>query len=125
MATQEDARRIALSLPATVEDDERFAFAVMAGGKPKWICWDWLERVEPRKARVPNPEVLGVRVSGEEEKQLLLASDERKFFTEPHYDGYPAILVRLAEVDAGELRELIVDAWRCKAPKKLVKEFDG
>ena len=53
---------------------------------------------------MPNPKVLAVRVANEGEKQELLAADDEKFFTEPHYNGFPAILVRLAEVGVRELR---------------------
>jgi len=56
--------------------------------------------------------------------EMLLASDEEKFFTEPHYNGYPAILVRLPTIDVDELAELITLAWRCQAPRALVKEFE-
>jgi hypothetical protein len=55
----------------------------------------------------------------------LLAADPEKFFTEPHYNGYPAVLVRLAAVDEPELRELLVDAWRIQAPKPLVMQHPG
>jgi hypothetical protein len=55
---------------------------------------------------------------------MLLASDEEKVFTEPHYNGFPAVLVRLAAVEVDELEELITDAWRCQAPKALVEELD-
>ena len=65
-----------------------------------------------------NLDVLAVRVSGAEEKQQLLDADPARFFTEPHYNGYPAVLVRLAEVDVDELRAL-TDAWWCMAPKDL------
>jgi hypothetical protein len=75
--------------------------------------------VVPRKPRVPRPEVLVVRVPGQGEKEMLLASDPAKFFTEPHYNGFPAVLVRLDAVDLDELRELITDAWRCQAPREL------
>ena len=97
----------------------------MNKGKAKGFAWVWQERVHPKKARVPNPDVLAVRVTDEAEKIELIASDPEKFFTEPHYDGYPAVLVRLAAVDIEELRELLTDAWRCMAPKKLVEEFDA
>ena len=66
-----------------------------------------------------------MRVSGEEEKQALIAADPDKFFTEPHYNGYPAVLVRLAAIDEDELTELLTDAWRCAAPRRLVAEFDA
>jgi hypothetical protein len=55
---------------------------------------------------------------------MLIAADPEKFFTEPHDKGFPAVLVRLAEVGVRELRELLTDAWRTQAPKALVKQFD-
>lgn len=125
MADQDDVRRLALALPLTQEDDDHFAFAVVRGGTRKGIAWVWLERLEPKKARVPQPAVLAVRVAGEAAKQELLAADPAVYFTEPHYNGYPAVLVRLAEIDVEELRELLTDAWRCQAPKAMVKAFDG
>jgi hypothetical protein len=125
MATQKDVRRIALSLPETVESAGHFAFSVRNKGKLKGFVWVWLERTEPRKARVPQPAVIAVRVANLVEKDLLLASDATKFFTEPHYDGFPAVLVRLAAVNSKELRVLITDAWRCQAPKELVKAHDA
>ena len=124
MATQDDVRRAALALPDTVEADDRFAFSVLNKGKAKGIAWVWQERVHPKKARIPNPEVVAIRVADEAEKQALLAEAGDKFFTEPHYNGFPAILVRLAAVDSDELEELIIDAWRCMAPKALVADYD-
>jgi hypothetical protein len=81
-------------------------------GKRKPIAWVWLERLDPTKPRVPRPDVIAIRVAGPTEKEMLLASDEEKFFTEPHYNRYPAILVRLPVIDVEELTELITDAWR-------------
>jgi hypothetical protein len=66
-----------------------------------------------------------VRVANAGEKEELLAADPDVFFTEPHYNGFPAVLVRLAAVDVDELAELLTDAWRCQAPKALVKRFDA
>lgn len=113
--TQSDVRRIARTLPGVIEGTSGFAFSVRRGRKEKGFVWAWLERVAPRKARVPNPEVLAVRVADLVEKDSLLALDARKFFTEPHYDGFPAVLVRLASVDRGELKKLVTSAWRCVA----------
>lgn len=112
-------RRIALALPGVTEGKGRFSFAVKNGGKEKGIAWSWLERIHPKKARIPNEDVLAVRVADQLEKEVLLAADEEKFFTEPHYNGYPAVLVRLAYVNEAELRKLITDAWECQAPKQL------
>ncbi len=123
MADQADVRAIALSLPETVEDDSRFAFSVRNNGRQKGFVWIWMERVEPKQPRVPRPDVIAVRVTGQAEKDSLLASDEDKFFTEPHYNGFPAVLVRLAAVEVDELKELITDAWRCQAPGALVREL--
>src|SRR5258705_11399731 len=98
MATRAEARRIALSLPGVEEAADHSAFSVPNKGKAKGIAWVWLERLEPKKARVPNPKVLAVRVANLAEKDLTLSSDSKKFFTEPHYNGYPAVLVRLAAI---------------------------
>lgn len=119
MATQAHVRRIALSFPGAQEGQDRFAFFVMDKGKAKGFAWVWLERPEPKKARVPNKDVLAVRVANNAQKDLIISSDSRKFFTEPHYNGYPAILVRLKEVTVADLRVLLEEAWRCQAPKAL------
>jgi hypothetical protein len=124
MATQEDVRRIALSLPETSESDDRFAFSVRNKAKDKGFAWSWMERVEPKEPRVENLNVLAVRVGNTAEKEMLLASDPETFFTEPHYHGFPAILIRLEAIDVDELEELLTDGWRCQAPRALVKEFD-
>jgi hypothetical protein len=121
MATQADVRRIALALPETEEEKGRFAFSVRAKGKLKGFAWVWLERVDPKKARVPNPAVLAVRVASLNDKNLMIAAEPKKFFTEPHYNGYPAVLVRLAEVSVAELRPLLAEAWRCQAPASVRK----
>jgi hypothetical protein len=119
MASQADVRRIALSLPATEEAPNHFAFSVHNKGKLKSFVWVWMERVALKKARVPQPNVIAVRVANLSDKDFLLALDPVKFFTEPHYDGFPAVLVRLPAVTARELRPLIREAWRCLAPKDL------
>jgi len=122
VATQADVRRIALSLSDVEEAAERFAFSVRNKGKLKGFVWVWMERIHPKKPRVPQPKVLAVRVANLTDKDLLLSADPEKFFTEPHYDGFPAVLVRLPVVTARELRPLITEAWRCQAPKNLAKE---
>lgn len=123
MADQEDVRRIALSLPGTREADDHFAFSVLSKGKEKGFVWIWNERIYPKKPRVPNPEVVAVRVPSRFDKEALLSANEEKFFTEPHYNGFPAVLVRLPAIDVGELEELIIDAWRCQAPRDLVSSW--
>jgi hypothetical protein len=119
VATQADVRRIALSLPEAEEAKGHFAFSVRTKRKPKGFAWVWMERIDPKKARVPNNAVLAVRVANLGQKDALLAADPEKFFTEPHYSGFPAVLVRLAAVSVSDLRTLLEEAWRCQAPKEL------
>jgi hypothetical protein len=119
MASQADVRRIALSLPETEEAGDRFAFSVRNKGKLKGFVWVWMERVEPKKPRVPQAAVIAVRVASLDKKDALLALDSSKFFTEPHYNGFPAVLVNLQAVTVGELKPLITEAWRCQAPNDL------
>jgi len=119
MATQADVRRIALALPEIEEGRDHFAFSVRNKGKLKGFVWVWRERIDPKKARVPQPKVIALRTASLDDKEFLLGIDARKFFTEPHYNGYPAVLVRLAEVRVPELRRLITEAWRCQAPRGL------
>jgi hypothetical protein len=69
--------------------------------------------------------VIGVRVANELEKQSLLALDPQIFFTEPHYDGYPAILVRLPAIEVGLLEKVLTDGWRCRAPRRLLAALPG
>lgn len=125
MATQQDVRRIALSLPETVEAEDHFGFSVRNGSKYKGFAWAWNERTQPKAPRVPNPEVLALRVANLAEKEALLAAEPAKCFTEPHYNGFPAVLVRLSRVDLDELDELVTDAWVCQAPAKLVRQFEA
>src|SRR5947208_15588030 len=99
MADQADVRRLALALPDTSEAEDRFAFSVLNKGKQKGFVWAWNERVHPKKPRVPRSDVVAIRVLDESDKQALLSSDERRFITEPHYDGFPAVLVRLPVIE--------------------------
>lgn len=124
MVDQNDVRRVALALAETSEDEGHFAFSVIHKGKRKGFAWVWMERVHPKKARVPNPAVLAVRVRDAQEKEMLLATEPEKFFTEPHYNGFPAVLVRLEAVDEEDLMGLLKNAWRCMAPEALRKAGD-
>jgi hypothetical protein len=107
VATEHDVRRIALSLPETVEKPWY--------GSPGF-------RVKDKgflRIRSEAEGALVVFVADEGEKAALLASDPDKFFTTPHYDGYPTVLVHLEAVDVDELRELILDSWLAKAPTRV------
>lgn len=108
MATEDDVRRIALSLPETIEKPSY--------GTPGFRVKDRLF------ARMREEGVLVVWVPDELDKAALIASDPATFFTVPHYDGHPMVLVRLPAIDATALRELLVDAWRLRAPKRVLAE---
>jgi hypothetical protein len=123
MGTRQDVRRITLWLAQTSQAEDHFGFGVLNKGKLKGFAWSWNERIDPKKPRVPNPEVLAVRVASLAEKEELLAADPDKFFTEPHYNRFPAALVPLAAIGVGELAELLTDACRCQAPRALTAEL--
>ena len=120
MATQDDVRRIALGLPEATEDPGDLRFLVDG----KAFVWLWRERIDPKRARVPNPDVLAVRVAHESEKETLIEMDPAVFFTEPHYDGYAAILVRLPVIELDLLEVVLRDGWRSRAPKRLLAAAD-
>ncbi len=117
-----DVHRTALSLPHVSQAGSEHRYRVDGG---KAFAWTWKKRVHEKRARVEQLDVFAVRVADEEEKLVLIASDPEKFFTEPHYNNYPAVLVRLDAIDGDELAELLTDAWRNAAPRKLVAEFDA
>ena len=71
-------------------------------------------------------DVLMFRVDGAEEKELVLADPRGIFFTTPHFNGYPAVLVRirdLARLERGELRDAVVGAWLTRAPKRVARAW--
>jgi hypothetical protein len=72
-----------------------------------------------------DPDALMLRVRDMGEREALLQGQPDAFFTTPHYDGYAAVLVNLERVDAGELAELIEDAWRLRAPRRVVRDHDA
>lgn len=72
-----------------------------------------------------DPDALVLQVSDMGEREALLQGQPEAFFSTPHYDGYPYVLVRLEHVDSVELDELIEDAWRLRSPKRLIAEHDA
>jgi hypothetical protein len=72
-----------------------------------------------------DPDALVLRVVDVGDAEALIKGQPESFFSTPHYDGYPYVLVRLQAVDPGELAELIEDAWRVRAPKRLVAAHDA
>lgn len=125
MATEDDVREICAGLPGAAEGaGEQFGFSVLVKGKAKGFVWSWLERIEPKKRRVVNRSVLAVRVPNLLAKDMILQSNPEAFFTEDHYNGFPAVLVRLDSISADELEPLIIEAWRSVAPKDLLRQYE-
>ncbi len=112
MATIDDVRRTALSLPGAIERPS-YHDAASFRTKPRAFAY----HREPLDAVV-------LFVESEEEKLALIASNPRVFFTEPHYDGTATVLVRLTAVATDELAELVTESWRLRAPKRDVAGWD-
>jgi hypothetical protein len=124
VATWDDVRRIALALPETSEDVSRGLRHWNVRGKG--FVWERPLRRSDLEAlgdAAPDGPILGARVEHLVAKEALLADDSGVFFTTPHFDGYPAILVRLDAIDVGGLDEVIVEAWLARAPKRLVRDY--
>jgi hypothetical protein len=124
VATWDDVARIVGELALTSEPS-RHDWRV---GR-KLLAWERPLRPSEREALArsapepPTGDILGVRVSDEGIKFALIADEPGVFFTTPHFDGYPAVLVELDKIAVGDLEELITEAWLTRAPKKLVQEF--
>jgi hypothetical protein len=120
MANADDVCRIALALPHVEEiDSDGFDFRVAGKG----FVWSYPER-KPGRPRVIRTDIAVLYVGDEAEKQALLLGEPRLFFTAPGYDGWPLVMLRLAEVDTERLTELVTDAWRMRAPQELAAEFE-
>jgi hypothetical protein len=121
VATWEDVRRIVSDLPETTEASARHWRV-----RKKLIAWERPLRTADHAALgadTPDGNILGARVADEGVKFALIADDPGVFFTTPHFDGYPAVLVRLPSIAVPELEELAAEAWLAMAPKRLAAAF--
>jgi len=112
MAGEDDVRRIALSLPATTE-------------KPSYGTPGFRVRDKLFARMRPEGDSVVVWCADLGEKEALIAAEPDKFFSLPHYDGYPSVLVRLAALDVDEVTEVLTESWRLRAPPRLLEEFDA
>jgi hypothetical protein len=124
MATWDDVRRLALELPETSEvtSRERAQWRV----KDKLFVWERPLRRSDLEAlgdAAPEGPILGARVEHLVAKEAMIADDPSVFFTTPHFDGYPAVLVQLEKIGAEDLREVVVEAWLARAPKRLMQAY--
>ena len=127
MATWEDVRRISLALPDTTEASSR--------GMPGWsvhekaFAWERPLRrgdLEALGDDAPQGPILCAQVADVGAKEALVADDPAVYFTTPHFNGYPAILMRiptLAEIDREELHELVVEAWLTRVQRRIAKAW--
>ena len=124
MASWDDVRRIALGLPETSEAISRGLRQWRV--KDRGFVWERPLRgsdLEALGGSAPEGAILGARVEHLGAKDALLADASSVYFTTPHFDGYPAILVQLDRIPAGELEELITEAWLARAPKRLAASY--
>jgi hypothetical protein len=124
VAGWDDVRRIALALPETSERPSHGNVSWRV--RDKLFVWERPLRQADLRAlgdAAPAGPILGARVEHVGAKEALLADDPSIYFTTPHFDGYPGILIRLDEIDVDELAEVIVEAWLVQAPKRLAKEY--
>jgi hypothetical protein len=126
MATMADLDELALRLPHTTKelsDDGRPSYLVHG----KLFCFHRGRRrdaVDSDGERLDD--VLMFRVADLDVKDLILGDERRLFFTTPHFDGYPAVLLRISElarVDREELEDLVVEAWLTRAQKRVAKAW--
>ena len=127
MATWDDVRRVALALPETSEDSARGNLGWSV--KDKTFAWERPLRrgdIEALRGDAPDGPILCARVADVGVKEALIADNPAAFFTTPHFNGFPAILVRLDDIAVDELEELITEAWLARAPKRLARQYlDG
>ena len=124
MATWDDVRRLALALPETSERTARELRQWLV--KNKLFVWERPLRrsdLEALGSAAPEGPILGARVEHLGAKEALLANDAGVFFTTPHFDGYPIVLVRLDRISVDDLDEVVVEAWLARAPKRLVAAY--
>jgi hypothetical protein len=124
VATWDDVRKIALSLPETSEDLRRGLMFWLV--RDKLFVWERPLRQSDLRALgddAPPGPILGARVEHLVAKEALIADNPEVYLTTPHFNGYPAVLVQLEKIAFDELEELTVEAWLARAPKRLAKEY--
>jgi hypothetical protein len=124
MADWDDVRRLALALPETSERVSRESRQWRA--KDKLFVWERPLRrpdLEALGDAAPAGPILGARVEHLVAKEALVADPSGVFFTTPHFDGYPAILIELDRIEVPELEEVVVEAWLCRAPKRVAQAY--
>jgi len=131
MATIEDVRTLVLALPETEETVEGHRGGLSWRTKRGGIIWERgpgkrdLEQLASLGRDWPDGTTVAVRVDGTAVKDALIASSPDVYFTIPHFDGYPAVLLRLDAIDVEDLRDLITDAWLLRVSPKVAKQWQA
>ena len=122
MATWDDVARVCLALPGTAESTTYGSRSWKVADK--LFVWERPLRrrdLEELGEDAPTGPVLGARVPDEGAKRALVAAQPDVYLTTGHFDGYPAVLARLEELDETALTELAGEAWACRAPRRLIR----
>lgn len=121
----DDAATLARALPDVLETERRGSLVWSVGGRS--FAWErpFSKADLKRFGENPVPEgvIVAARVADLGEKEAVLAANRRGFFTIPHFDGYAAVLIQLRAVTKSALRDALIDAWLCQAPRPLVEQY--
>ena len=125
MVSLDEAARMALELPEVTEGERH-------GGRTWWVrgktfAWErHFSKADIRRfgdVTPPDGPILAIRVADLGEKEAVLGARAKGFFTIPHFDGYPAVLVQLKTVGKRAMREAVIDGWLACAPAKLAEDY--
>ena len=125
MVTLEDVAGMALELPEVTEGLRHGNRTWFVGGKG--FAWERpFSKADIKRfgdATPPDGPIVAVRVEDLHEKEAVLATNTKGFFTIPHFDGYAAVLIHLKTVTKRAMRDAMLDAWLACAPSRLAEQY--
>jgi hypothetical protein len=126
MATWADVERLAMAMPQATARESGHDGHREWRVRNKLFAWERPLRkgdLEALGADAPTGDILGVRTPDEGAKFALVADDPDIYFTTPHFNGYPAVLIKLERIPVDELREAIVESWLTQVTKRMAQEY--